>query len=218
MNYDLEKKIFHYYNSPRNEMIKYAPSKAKRFLDVGCGEGIFGNLLKQKFNAEIWGIEINDRSAEIARKKIDKVLKGDIVKLLNDIPKSYFDCIYFNDVLEHIVNPFYVLKNIKNNLRKDGVIVCSIPNVRYFFNLYNLLIKKQWVYEDEGILDKTHLRFFTKKSILNMFKDLGYTVLEIEGIRPIISWEFDLLNCLFLGYFSDTRYLQYACIAKPNNK
>ena len=72
-----------------------------------------------------------------------------------------------------------------------------------------------WKYEDAGILDKTHLRFFTKNSITDMFNDLNFTIIKMHGINEIKTWKFNLINVLLFGYLSDTRYLQFACVVKP---
>ncbi|OFY41551.1 MAG: hypothetical protein A2X18_06930 [Bacteroidetes bacterium GWF2_40_14] len=212
---DLSVKPDGYHIQTRPEMMKYIPDTAKRILDVGCGQGLFGYQLKQKLNAEIWGIEIDKEAGEIARTKMDKVLTGDLTDLVRSIPDKYFDCIIFNDVLEHLADPFSALLLIKEKLSGDGIIVSSIPNVRYFYNLRDLLIKKQWKYEDAGILDKTHLRFFTQKSIIEMFISLGYEIITIEGINPIRLWKFNILDFLSFGYLTDTRFVQFACVVKP---
>ena len=212
---ELNDKPDDYYLQARPEMMEFIPENSKKILDAGCGEGYFGKQLKERNNAEVWGIEIEDKAAQIAEKNIDKVLCGSIEQHIAGLPDNYFDCIVFNDVLEHLADPYSVLKNIKQKLAINGLIVSSIPNVRYFFTLYGLLIKKQWKYEDFGVLDRTHLRFFTKKSIIDMFGALGYDVISIKGINPIRSWKFKILNALSLGYLSDTCYLQYATVVKP---
>ena len=204
-----------YYEQTRAEMLEFIPTGSKKILDIGCGKGEFSILLKKQLNAEVWGIEFDDASSLEAQKKIDKVLSGDINKHLSSLPDAYFDCIVFNDVLEHLIDPYYILNEIKNKLTSSGVVVASIPNVRYITNIKKLLIDKQWKYEDAGILDKTHLRFFTKKSIIDMFTSLGYEVIVIEGINPIRTWKFGLLNFLSFGWLADTKFLQFACVAKP---
>ena len=204
-----------YYSYSREEMLKFIPKDAGLILDVGCGDGSFGLAVKKILNTEVWGVEQNGEVGTIARGKIDNVLVGDISKLMAELPESRFDCIVFNDVLEHLVDPFKVLMEIKKKLSAKGIIICSIPNTRYIFLLYELLVKKQWRYGDEGILDKTHLRFFTKKSFTDTLKALGYKVLRIEGINGVRLWKFLPLNILSLGYLSDTRYLQFVCVAKP---
>lgn len=214
---DLSAKPDDYYNTPRTDMMDFIPRDAKRVADIGCGEGCFGTQLKA-LGMEVWGVEMHMDSAYIAKKCLDKVLVGDVLNLLNDLPNDYFDCIIFNDVLEHLVDPYTILLNIKTKLNRNGVVVCSIPNVRYFYNLKKLLIDKQWRYEDCGILDKSHLRFFTEKSIKDTFDRLGYDIVQLSGINALTpTWKFKLLNIITCGHFMDTKFLQFACTAKSRN-
>jgi len=203
-----------YYSLGRPEMLKYIPTNAKMILDVGCGQGFFGKLLKEKTNAIVWGIELDQVSAGIAQENIDKVFVGDVSQIIENLDSNFFDCIVFNDILEHLADPYSLLQNVKKLLTKEGDIVCSLPNVRYIGNLKRLLIDKQWRYEDAGILDKTHLRFFTEKSIIGTFEALDYQIIKIEGINPIKSKIFPFLNLLSFGNLSDTKYPQFACVAK----
>jgi 2-polyprenyl-3-methyl-5-hydroxy-6-metoxy-1,4-benzoquinol methylase len=203
-----------YYSGKRPEMLDFVPPTAKKVLDVGCGEGGFGAALKKK-DMEIWGVEISGESALIAQEHLDRVMVGDVIDLLDALPDRYFDCIVFNDVLEHLVDPYTILLRIKGKLSEAGVVVCSIPNVRYLNNLKKLLLEKQWQYEEWGILDKTHLRFFTEKSIHEMFDRLGYQIVKMEGISALKpSWKFTLLNFFLFGHLSDTLFLQFACVVK----
>jgi 2-polyprenyl-3-methyl-5-hydroxy-6-metoxy-1,4-benzoquinol methylase len=204
-----------YYIQTRHEMLKYIPQNAGKILDVGCGEGQFGFQLKQLLNAEVWGMELDEKSAKVAESRIDKVLIGDLTLKIDSLPNDYFDCIIFNDILEHLVDPYNTLLNIKQKLNTNGVVVSSIPNVRYISNLKKLLFDKDWKYEDEGILDKTHLRFFTKKSIIDMFELLGFDIIQMEGINPSKSKNLKLANFLLMGNLEDAKYLQYASITKP---
>ena len=204
-----------YYTQTRPEMLKYIPDSAKKILDVGCGEGTFSKQLKETNTREIWGIELDEKSAEIAKQKLDKVFVGDVNSLMDKLPDNYFDVIIFNDILEHLTDPYQILNKIKTKLTPEAIIVSSLPNVRYLLNLVNLIFKKQWKYEDSGILDKTHLRFFTEKSIIDMFDSLNYELVKIEGINSIESWKFKVFNFLTFGFFSDTKHLQFACVAKP---
>ncbi len=213
---NLNSKPHEYYNQKRPEMLKFIPQNAKTILDVGCGKGSFAKQLKTDSNKKVWGIEIEKQAGKIAQSKLDKVYIGNAAQIIKTLPNNFFDCIVFNDVLEHFVDPYKILTETKEKLAKKGTVVCSIPNVRYIATLKELLIKKDWQYRNEGILDKTHLRFFTKKSIVKMFNNLGYKVEIIKGINPHKSIKFTILNTVFLGQLSDTKYLQYACVAKPN--
>ena len=212
---DLSTKPEGYYTQARPEMLTFVPKDAKRILDVGCSEGRFGLQLKEMLNAEVWGVEMVQTAAEIARPRLDRILVGDVMQQLQHLPAAYFDCITFNDVIEHIVDPYKMLLAMKEKLSSRGVIVTSIPNVRYFRNLFNVVVRGNWRYEEHGILDNTHLRFFTKKSIKEMFESLGYTVVQLKGINATPSWKVTLFNVTTFGLFSDTRYLQFCCVAAP---
>lgn len=209
------KGTINYYEQSRPEVAYFIPSGIRSILDIGCGQGAFLKLVKERTQAETWGIEVITEIAEKAKSQVDNILIGKIEERLDSIPDAYFDCITFNDVLEHLVEPTRVLQSIKNKLSDNGFIIASLPNVRYFFNLLDLLIYKDWKYNDSGVLDSTHLRFFTKKSMKRMFEDAGYKMIKQEGINEIISWKFRIFHFLTLGIFSDTKYLQFLCIAKP---
>jgi 2-polyprenyl-3-methyl-5-hydroxy-6-metoxy-1,4-benzoquinol methylase len=205
-----------YYSYTRPEIAAFVPKNIKTILDVGCGEGAFLKLIKEQTGAETWGIEVAFEVAEKAKGHIDKIVTGKVEDVLNSIPNAYFNCITFNDVLEHLLEPTEVLKMIRPKLSENGIVIASIPNVRYFRNLYNLLVKKDWEYTDAGILDSTHFRFFTQKSMKRMFEDAGYNLIKQVGVNKIIWRKFQLFNLLTLLIFNDTKYFQFCCIAKTN--
>jgi 2-polyprenyl-3-methyl-5-hydroxy-6-metoxy-1,4-benzoquinol methylase len=209
-----------YVEHDRPEMLNFVPQDASKILDVGCAMGYFGRRLKADRAVEVWGVEISEHAALTATKYLDKVLCGAFNQNL-DLPKKYFDCIAFNDVLEHFSDPYSALIEAKDLLNDGGKVVASIPNVRYFDNIWKLLVDKDWQYIDQGILDRTHLRFFTKKSIVSTFESLGYTVECIQGIgalehaHPHRMRKYKWLNRLLMNQISDMRYLQFAVVASP---
>jgi len=207
-----------YFTRTRVEMLDYIPCDAQRILDVGCGEGAYGSLIKQSRKAEVWGAELYKAAANVARKRIDKVLTGDFLQQIYLLPDGYFDCIVFNDVLEHFVDPFSILSEIKAKLSRHGVVVCSVPNVRSFYVLKQLLVQKDWKYQDAGVLDRTHLRFFTEKSLTDMFDSLEYNLLLIKGIKSTPGWKFRLFNIVTFGFFADIQFSQFACVATPRRE
>lgn len=198
-----------YYKNSRPEIVDFIPAKIERILDIGCSSGEFLKLVKLKTNAETWGVEINPYVAEQAKKNVDTVICGKVEDMISQLPFGYFDCITLNDVLEHLVNPNEVLELLIPKLKADGIIVASIPNVRYIDNLYAVVVKKDWEYKEEGILDSTHLRFFTKKSMVRLFMNCGMKVKLQKGINPTTSKRFKVLNILTLGFFRDAQYLQF---------
>lgn len=211
---DYNNKPANYYNNARSEMLSFMPKSTKTLLDIGCGEGAFAALIKEIYNIEIWGIEFMKDRGEKAKKILDKIFIGACEDYIDELPDHYFDTIYFNDVLEHLVDPYMVLEKVKSKLAPDGVIISSIPNMRYHSALKNLVLNKNWEYEEHGIMDKTHLRFFTGKSIANMYTRLGYKIMLHKGINKTKSIKPYFYNIPFLFTAMDMRYLQYVTIVK----
>ncbi len=211
---DYQNKPDGYFDTVRHEMVKYLPKNAKTVLDVGCGTGSFALHLKEKFQVEAWGIEYVEEHARAAEKVLDKAFAGPCEDYLDELPDGYFDAIYFNDVLEHMLDPYSVLDRIKAKLSPDGVVISSIPNIRSYDTFMKLAVKKDWKYEKNGILDHTHYRFFTGKSTKRMYEELGYEVLTHEGINKTKSLRPILFNILVLFTHMDMRNLQYATVAK----
>lgn len=183
-----------YYFQEREEMLKFIAPDVKFVLDVGCSAGGFGKLLKEKKNCIVWGIEPTDSAIE-ASKHLDKVY-NDFFDPSLDFGNKKFDAVIFNDVLEHLVDPWEALIFSKTLLKDNGYIVASIPNIQSYQVLKSLILKGEWEYTFSGILDKTHLRFFTRKSIVQLFSDTGYDVIDIEGQNSILQ------NSRFLKIFN----------------
>jgi len=213
---DLTQKNEKYYRYSRAEMLKFIPENCNIFLEVGCGGGFFGKTLKENHpSAVVHGIEICSEAAEEAKKNLDKVINSDINSAIDSLEDGFYDCFVFNDVIEHFADPVEILKKLKPKLKNGGYIVASIPNVRYFAVVKDLIVNKDWKYQEEGILDYTHLRFFTKKSIQYLFATAGFTVISIAGLnKNRFGLGFKILNFLFRGSFDDMKYLQFACVAK----
>lgn len=205
-----------YYTSDRKDIFPFIPQGIQKTLDVGCARGVFSTKLKKERNSETWGIEMLKEPAEIAKTKLDKVLIGSFEEVAHELPLEYFDCIFFNDVLEHMPYPETCLKKIKANIQPTGRIIASIPNMRYIEVLKELIFKKDWRYKDSGILDRTHLRFFTKKSIIRMFEDCGYKIDRIQGINGVSPFCLtSLINMALLNSLDDVKYKQFLVIASP---
>lgn len=172
-----------YYQSDRSEMSIVLPLKYSRVLEIGCGHGNFRSNLKEE--NEYWGVEPIHAAAIQAESKLDRLLEGFYDEVADLLPDNYFDLIVCNDVIEHMADPWSFLKNIKSKMTVDSCLVCSIPNVRYLLNLYEVCVKKDWLYKEYGILDRTHLRFFTRKSFNRVFKECGYVVDSCKGLNGI---------------------------------
>lgn len=210
-------KDINYYQCHRKEMLKYIPHNVKNVLDVGCATGVFGGAIKSELNAQVWGVDISPLIAEKARLILDNVVVGDFESDKIKLPHNYFDCIIFNDSLEHFEDPWSALKRCDEYLKLNGFIVASIPNVRFIYNIKALLIDKNWKYSEGGILDRTHLRFFTENSIKDTFNNCGYSIVKLEGLNPAdLSWKFWVFNLLTLKMFEDFRFQQFVCVAQKS--
>lgn len=123
-----------YPDLPRSEMLDFVPKEAMRIFDVGCHSGEFGRAIKQRCGAEVWGVEPNAETAEVASKSLDRVFNAFFSQDLS-LPNQYFDAIVFNDVLEHMPDPWAALKLAAKKLTTSGCVIVSIPNLRHIDNL-----------------------------------------------------------------------------------
>lgn len=210
-----EEKDASYFGIFRNEMIKYLPKNARYVLDVGCGSGNLGKYLQSEKDCVVWGIEPDINSANEASQKLAKVFNTVFDNHI-EFGSQKFDVIFFNDVLEHLIDPWDALEYSKKLLSTEGVVISSIPNILYYNTQKEILIGKDWKYADFGILDKTHLRFFTSKSIIRMYEETGYKIITHEGINPLHNNRLKLLEKIFPQYFDDMKFLQFATVATPN--
>jgi 2-polyprenyl-3-methyl-5-hydroxy-6-metoxy-1,4-benzoquinol methylase len=174
-----------YFSNQRYEVSQFLPSSmlGMKVLEIGCGDGSF--IENITVDCEYWGVEPDNHSAKLASIKLSKVLNGKFEDVYDLIPDDYFDCLICSDVIEHMINENYFILMVQKKLKNNSVIVGSIPNVRHISNLLKLLLFRDWKYEDSGILDKTHLRFFTFKSINRFLEKNQYDIELIAGINKI---------------------------------
>ena len=171
----------HYFDCPRPELQALVPETAQRLLDIGCGAGRFGESLKAKYGLEVVGVEVDPAAAAKAKVRLDHVLVGDVESEAIDLPADSFDVITAGDVLEHLRDPLHVLRRAHKWLRPNGRFIASIPNVQNQQVLRSLLAGN-WTYQPAGLLDRDHLRFFTRREIEKLFFRAGY---ELQQIRPL---------------------------------
>jgi 2-polyprenyl-3-methyl-5-hydroxy-6-metoxy-1,4-benzoquinol methylase len=204
-------------------MLQSIPAKRARVLEIGCGAGAFISSLTGC--SETWGVEPSD-AADCAKSKLTNVLRGRFDEVKQDLPRQYFDVIICNDVVEHMPNHQGFLSEVRAYLAPGGMLVGSVPNVRFYDNLFRMLFEKDWRYGADGILDRTHLAFFTEKSLRRAIETAGLQTVSIRGLNHdhLVDGSRKsrnylllarLLGKLTLGYFSDIRYFQYAFQAIP---
>jgi len=207
------------YIGARPDILNLIPPSVKYVLDVGCSTGILGKQIKSMISdsIEITGIEFNSSMAKIAERQIDKVITADIeaINLLDYLQPSYFDCIICADILEHLRDPWKIIQQLVEYLKRDGVIIASIPNIRHYSSVNNLLFKGYWPYRDRGIHDRTHLRFFTKKNIIELFQDAGLNIDRMAANYRLIEKPHRFNNyahCFALPFIRDFLTFQYLVV------
>jgi len=219
--------VTEYGDNPRNELIDLIKVVPEQIFEIGCGSGATGMAIKQKFpDAKYIGIDSNKDAAEIARTRLDKVIVSDIDKVPLDtfgLEKGCFDLIICADILEHLYDPWKIINDLRGYLTADGKILASIPNVQYIEHIVSVL-DGNWKYEDHGLMDATHIRFFTLNEIIKMFNGTGYNITHCSGIsNPKMNsdtWpnDFDfgkfVLKNITKEEASKFSVLQYLLIAK----
>jgi len=207
-----------YFTQTRAEMLRFVPSGAASILEVGCGAGSFGAELRKAFpDACLYGIESNPVAARRAEEIYDRLWVGEVCDILRRDSDIRFDVIVMNDLLEHLVDPWHCLELCRGRMAPEGRVVASVPNMRFWPILSDLLFQCDWRYREAGVMDRTHLRFFTEKSIRRLFDESGYRIVELEGINRTwkISVRWRILNFLLLGRLRDCLFPQFAVVAAP---
>jgi len=205
-----------YVEQSRSEVYPFLPADASSYLDVGCGTGGFGRLvrLRRGPDVRIVGIDALPEATDRARKAgYDCVIEGYFPGAVDDVSEKY-DCIIFNDVLEHTIDPWTLLAEARHHLSPTGSVVASIPNIRYLPVLYRLA-KGRWDYTECGTLDRTHLRFFTKATMIEMFEEAGLRVVRVAGINN--EWDFPRWRRLgrLAAWTGDLQWLQFVLVGLP---
>lgn len=169
-----------YYVEPRLDIQALVNARGTCILDVGCAAGELGHALKKAGATEVLGIELVPEAAALAREKLDQVFVGDVQTLTLPFDEASFDYIIFADILEHTVDPWAVLATYRRYLKPEGQVIASIPNIRFYAIIARLILNR-WDYQESGILDATHLRFFTLPTIRGMFQQSGYAIERVES-------------------------------------
>jgi GT2 family glycosyltransferase/2-polyprenyl-3-methyl-5-hydroxy-6-metoxy-1,4-benzoquinol methylase len=172
----------HYFEFSRPEILALVPKGARSILDVGCGAGQLGRAIKARQDCTVFGVEINEAVANRARTCLDRVWTGDIESIELDLTAESLDVIVCGDVLEHLTEPRDVLKRLSRYLKPDGRLIASVPNVAHHTVIRGLLAGN-WSYEPAGLLDETHLRFFTAREIEKLFYRAGFRIERMDVVR-----------------------------------
>jgi SAM-dependent methyltransferase len=205
-----------YYAASRTELRNFLPESYFRVLEVGCGRGGFRSNLAE--TAEVWGVEPFTNAAEIAKNTLDHVLIGKYEEIQSLLPDAAFDLVICNDVIEHMADDFGFLMSVRKKMCAGGYLMGSVPNMRYFPVLKELLFNKEWEYQDEGVLDRTHLRFYTISSFPKLLVRAGFDVVRFSGINRYPQRKSWLTrNLLKTSWLKDSQWMQFAFLARMND-
>jgi SAM-dependent methyltransferase len=184
-----------YFSDAKPAFLQLIDPRGLRVLDLGCGGGHNGAMLKKAGAREVVGVERDPGAAEEARKRLDRVIRCDLGELdpaaLGD---EQFDAVLASDVLEHLPDAEDVLARAVSRLRPGGAVVLSLPNVSNVY-VFAQLLRKTWPRRASGIFDRTHVRWFAKHDMVRLLEGAGLTVLRVEP------------------YFTRYRAIRYASLA-----
>jgi 2-polyprenyl-3-methyl-5-hydroxy-6-metoxy-1,4-benzoquinol methylase len=213
------------YDAARHELVDFVPQGARRLLDIGCAAGGYAvQVAAHRPEIELWGVEPDEVTANAARPHFHRLVHAAFPAAASDLPRGAFDVVVFNDVLEHLVDPHEAIHAARPLLSDGGVIVASIPNVRHRSVIWPLVRAGRWDYTDTGLLDRTHLRFFTRATMAEMFRELGWRVESQVGINR--KWDLDdsgerrrlrAVRRAVGSRFDDFFFIQYVVTARPDS-
>lgn len=215
MNY--ENKSKDYYQNVRLDLLSLLDfNLTYKVLEVGAGHGESLSYLKANNLArEVVGIDIvkGEINSNIDRFIIQEIENVDLSEY-----NKYFDVIILADVLEHLIEPQKILEKLKRCLKDDGKILISIPNIRNIKSLYKIFLKGDFSYEESGIFDYTHLRFFCKRNIVRLIIDSGFkNEIIISSFKKREHNLFlKIFNTITFGLFEEFLTVQYLVRAKHN--
>jgi 2-polyprenyl-3-methyl-5-hydroxy-6-metoxy-1,4-benzoquinol methylase len=192
-----------YFGYERHELLPLLPNEFTSALDVGCASGGFGRTLRRaNADAVLWGIEPSSLVDEQGWNIYERVIKGLFPDVLNQIDRT-FDLVVLNDVLEHMEDPWAALTRVHELMSTNAYVLVSLPNIANFRIVKQLVLNK-FTYTDEGVLDRTHLRFFTDSSAREMFSSAGLEVVNMIRLMRVrhglIGWLIERTGLLHLNY------------------
>jgi 2-polyprenyl-3-methyl-5-hydroxy-6-metoxy-1,4-benzoquinol methylase len=218
MNYD--QKAHDYFSNIRLDLIRLIDPKSKdlKVLEVGAAYGETLNYLKQNGIAkQAVGIDIfEDKTNSNNYKKIDRFIFGNIEEIEFPEYENYFDLILLPDVLEHLIEPKKVLDKLKKYLSQNGTIIVSMPNIRHYSAINKIFFKGNFKYEESGLFDYTHMRFYCRKNIQELLESSGFKVLKEESAIKNYKGKSitKIINSLTFGLMEEFFSLQYFYVIK----
>ena len=207
-----------YFSGARKILLDLIPEDIRggSMLEIGAGDGM--NLLyakEQGYANKVYGCELMKIPGSCQDSdEFEEFIYGNIETIPLNYKKNQFDVIFMGDVIEHLVNPYETVEKLKAFLKPNGVFISSIPNARNLKLFRNLFLRGTFKYYDEGIFDRTHLRFFAKQNIKELFENAGYEVMTMISDLKYKSCTVAKKNKMAFGLFEEFLTTQYYTVAK----
>jgi 2-polyprenyl-3-methyl-5-hydroxy-6-metoxy-1,4-benzoquinol methylase len=213
-----------YFGSPRLDLLEMLPSGAAlKLLELGAGDGATLRAAKTRGIASYTvGIDIARAPTIIAavprEPPIDRFIIGNVEEMELDLPPAYFDAVLCADVLEHLVDPWRTVRRLAQYLRPGGIFLSSIPNIRNHRALALIVLHGDFRYASSGLLDRSHLRYFCRKNVRELFEQAGLAIESMEPNMGAYGRRHKLINALTAGRCKEFFVLQYRTLArKPHS-
>ncbi len=205
---DYSEKQQGYFDGTRVAFVRELPHHpAARLLEVGCGNGRTAGAARAEGKCGyICGIELCAEPAAEAAKRLDRVIVGNVELLEPDLPESSFDILILSEVLEHLVNPGAALQKLRRFLKPGAIVLAGSPNVSHH-SVVRKVFSGKWRYESKGIMDATHLRWFTAQTYRELFESNGYRVDHVGPANPL-SRKARIASALLFGLMEHLFYTQ----------
>jgi SAM-dependent methyltransferase len=209
------------YEAINQPLLLQVPKTAKRILDIGCGTGTLGKMIKEEIDCEVIGITYSETEANIAVTNLDKVVVRDLNNFFSD-DLGKFDCVICSHILEHIYYPNELLQKLRTSLNTDGILLVALPNVLFWKQRWQFLTG-HFKYQDAGLMDRTHFRFYDWETSHQLLEKEGYKILKSEsegafplpGIRkifPKLGWSIDRTATKYFPGLFGLQFIFVCCI------
>ena len=209
----------------RQDILGLIKNNCECILDVGCATGENGKYLMEKgITKKVIGIELDPEMGKEAEKNLSSVVIGDLEDsaVIEALQKEGpYDYILLGDILEHIRDPWKILNNLSNMLCPDGKVVISTPNVQHIDVLRHIYFKGYWPYNQRGIFDRTHLRWFTLKNLQELVDEANLSLLEIKRnfrYRDRLDSEFPIHGRFLIKFFKNLYTHQYVLLCQRKSE
>jgi SAM-dependent methyltransferase len=195
-----------YYQELRMPMLSLVRGTPKRVLEIGCASGQTLAYMRDRGAEYTVGIEYSAEAAALAEGRgVGRIIRGDVEHLELDLESCSFDLLIAGHILEHLADPWTALRRLRRLLKPGGQLVGALPNVRHHSVILPLLLKGEWEYQPSGVMDWTHLRFFSFKGVLGLLEQTGF---EVEQVKPEFAPKSGIANSLTCNVFRN--FLSYA--------